>query len=179
MLMDSHVGIQIIKRLMRASVSKEKGFLLMCSLNCGARTFLKQGLIISLLWFALAFIPIQAQEATDEGANGEVTVELLAEALADDAVRDQLVEHLRAISQGETVEVVDEEGAETPLVHSEPSTASRFVQRLQVFAQGLREDIHHSWRIVLALFKGDSSQVERIKSWQQAVISLVFTIVVT
>lgn len=135
-----------------------------------------------LLWAAFSFVPTHAQEsATVDDANGEVTVELLAEALADDSVRDQLVEHLRAISHGETVVIVDEDGTQTPLAQAdtEESASGKFVQRLQAFAQGLREDIGHSWHIILSLFKGEDGQVERIKGWHQAVLSLILTIVVT
>ncbi|HLR82816.1 MAG TPA: mechanosensitive ion channel domain-containing protein [Paenalcaligenes sp.] len=150
--------------------------------NRNAWCYIKQGILLVLLWAAFSFVPAHAQEAPPaDDVNGEVTVELLAEALADDSVRDQLVEHLRAISHGESVVIVDEDGTQTPLAHdgTKESAGGKFVQRLQAFAQGLRKDIGHSWHIILSLFKGDDSQVERIKSWHQAVLSLILTIVVT
>lgn len=153
----------------------------MYSINRSVWCYFKQGVILLLLWVAFSFAPIHAEEGSADDANGEVTVELLAEALADDSVRDQLVEHLRAISHGETVVIVDGDGEQQPLAHAEPqeSTGSKFVHRLQRFAQDLRQDIGHSWQIVVALFKGDDSQVGRIKGWQQSVLSLILTIVVT
>lgn len=152
--------------------------------------FSRKSIFLFFLFFTLLATPfysglLNAQEVDSNQNQSEVTIELLAEALANDEVRDQLVDHLRALSQGENgallaVEADQPLGAETPM-QAQPDEAALggFVQRLQHFAQDLRTDIVHSWDVIVALLKGDSSAVERVKGWHQAVLSLLFTIVVT
>ena len=130
-----------------------------------------------LLWLLAALMPVQAAEVT-HAPEKEVTIELLAEALANDSVRDQLVEHLRSLAQKEPVETVPPVQW-TESTDKKTSVGSKWAQRLQAFALELRQDIQHSWQIILALFKGDSTQIERIKSWHYAVLSLLLTVVVT
>src|SRR5690625_1902747 len=145
---------------------------------------LKIGIFSLLLLLLTVFSgPIWAQEdgsvPTDEG----VTVELLAEALADDKIRDQLVDHLRAIAQDPDAELGAADAAVSDSLLAEPQTAvaatSSLAGRLQTFALELRSDIVHAWQVMWSLFKGEKSQIERLKSWHSAMLSLLLTVIVT
>src|SRR5690625_7998997 len=87
--------------------------------------FSRKSIFLFFLFFTLLATPfysglLNAQEVDSNQNQSEVTIELLAEALANDEVRDQLVDHLRALSQGENgarlaVEAERPLGAERPI----------------------------------------------------------------
>jgi len=141
--------------------------------------------IFSLLFllFTLFSEPIWAQEDGSASNHDGDTIELLAEALADDGIRDQLVDHLRAIAQDPDAELGAADAAVSDSLRAEPQTAaaatSRLAGRLQTFAHDLRSDIVHAWQVMWSLFKGEKSQIERFKSWHSALLSLLLTVIVT
>src|SRR5690625_770672 len=102
--------------------------------------------IFSLLFllFTLFSEPIWAQEDGSASDHDGDTIELLAEALADDGIRDQLVDHLRAIAQDPDAELGAADAAVSDSLRVEPQTAaastSRLAGRLQTFAHDLRRD---------------------------------------
>src|SRR5690625_3860156 len=128
----------------------------------------------SVFWYAS---PLPAQPQSE----AEGHYELLAEALADDNVRDQLVEHLRQLAVDDGVEDFSPVADEAAIITGEEEDfiAAELVVELQSFAQGLRADLVNAWDVILGLIKGDPRQIETIKSWQMGLLSLLLTIVVT
>lgn len=137
-------------------------------------------LLLFAAWAGFS-IPGHAQEADAPPASEEVTIELLAEALADDEIRDQLVDHLRAIAQDpEAAQSLEQAEVEVIVAEQhQQSFTGGLVYRLQSFALGLRTDIVRSWQVVAAIFKGEPTQIERIMTWHSAILSLLLTMVVT
>lgn len=145
---------------------------------------IRKGIVLIFLFSLTAFSwHLNAQEKSALPADEGVTVELLAEALADDEIRDQLVDHLRAIAQesegglGESALPADAE--QLAQEQHKQGFAGSLVMRLQSFALELRTDVVYAWKVVWAIFHGEKTQIERLKTWHSAILSLVLTIFIT
>lgn len=135
--------------------------------------------LISPLLFspnAFALGPVTTQTSTEP----KLSYEALAEVLADDQVRDKLINELRTLAHEDgTVEKDAAVVTQSTNLKNQPSISepNRFVARLQIFAQNLRNDVMKSWEVVRPLGRGDIQHLQKVRFWQTALFNLLITII--
>lgn len=135
--------------------------------------------LISLLFSSGTFA--QNETAATENPESQLSYDALAEVLANDKVRDKLINELRTLAkenataeQGTTVITEPANGLAYQPAINEPN---RVVAHLQMFAQNLRSDVMKSWEIVRPLGSGDVQHLQKVRFWQTALFNLLLTII--
>lgn len=130
-----------------------------------------------VLVFLLACLSIfSSSHAFAESTDNEVSYDVLAAALANDEVRDKLVEELRTLAADDPEAVADSSVTEAEPTPT-PVKANPIILRLQHFSQNLRADLVQAWYSLRSLGSGDSSPVAQLKFWQTALFNLLITII--
>ena len=129
---------------------------------------------------ALAQQPMPASNASAESdAASPSQYEVLADLLADEQTREQLIGQLRELA------IEGEQTGDETTSEARPATGPSWVAtgsvsvavRLQEFALALRNDIWQSWRVIRSLGDPDSNTVQRVSSAQSALIILLLTLI--
>lgn len=130
-----------------------------------------------LLVFLLACLSIFSSShafAEPADTDNDVSYEVLAAALANDEVRDKLVEELRTLAADDPDAI-----AELPATEVEQAPKqvkpNPIILRLQSFAHNLRADLVQAWYSLKSLGSGDSSPIAQFKFWQNALFNLLIT----
>lgn len=159
-----------------------------CSASLQRRSVLTLNLILIALWLSSLLLTgtAHAQPAanTPEAADPQTETRtdsyaVLADLLANDAKRDQLVEQLRRLAeQPDTASPATEEPKGiTGLLSARQAPGTGIATRMLFFAEQLKEDLEGSWRVVSALTSGESVPGVSIQRWLPALYSLALAIV--
>ncbi len=140
-------------------------------------------LLFSLLWAGLS----AAAQAEQTRATDPASYAALAELLANDTSRKQLIEDLRAMAQSDATQKTDSaatQDADHPtgmlaLVsdeNGEPAVSQRLAQGLQAFTASLAADFEQTTDVLGDLARGDARSVDRMERWWPALQALLIAL---
>lgn len=138
-------------------------------------------LLFSMGMLFSAGLLAQETEAPTTAPEQTLSYEALANILANDEVRDKLVNELRTLAS-EDGHVVHNSALVTASSSNQAAEESlsdpnRFVGRLQTFTQDFQQDAKKSWDVVGSLISGDVKQFKRLQFWKSALFNLLITII--
>lgn len=142
--------------------------------------------------FMLAFLLLMGITFTDSTARSQevehketgetaLNYRVLAELLANDALRNRLVEELKQLASEESPALV----GNGPNVSAEvepvvpDSSSNRFFSAWQHFAYQLHFDVQDTWRVLKNVFSPHAAQTKLFERWHSVVLHLVIVIILT
>lgn len=140
-------------------------------------------LVFLLMVFGVVFSTgtlAQEIETAPKAPETTLSYEALADVLANDEVRDKLVNELRTLATENGNIVSNTEGVQDPNLQNSATSFSepnRFIASLQAFTQRFKHDITKSWDILRSLIGGDARQFEQLNTWKSALFNLLITII--
>lgn len=104
-----------------------------------------------------------------------LSYEALAEALANEEIRNKLIDELRALADPSATPIPPAPAVSiaAPII-SEPS---RYVLHLQDFAHVLRSDVIEAWQTIRLLAGGKIQHLQQLPFWQTALLNLLISLI--
>src|SRR5690625_2217774 len=134
-------------------------------------------------------LPGASQSAQADSASPQ-SYEALANLLENDATREQLIQQLRdlaarpdtdggtgAATGADAVSASPQAAPAPPQATIRPGPATGIAERLQTFADQIKDDIAGSWRVVSALLDGRPAAGVSLERWRPALYSFAVAII--